>query len=67
MKHFYDPSTGEMCFSMALLAMKDGKKIRRKAWNKSDFISINFLTHLAYCNLRSDDILANDWVEIYED
>jgi hypothetical protein len=66
MKHFYDAATGEMCFSMALLAMKNGKKVRRKSWHGTDFISINFLMHLSYCNLRSDDILAIDWVEIYE-
>ena len=66
MKRSYDPATGEMCFSNALEALKQGKTIKRKGWNQSVSINIHTLRLLPFCNLRSEDILATDWVEDYE-
>ena len=65
MRH-YDAATGEMCFSVALEALRNGKRIRRNAWSGGWFISYVMLEAAPMTNLTSTDIIAKDWVEIYD-
>lgn len=67
MPHFYDAATGEMCFGTALEAMRNGKRVRRKTWGNGPWVSYVMLEYLPYTNLTSQDIIAKDWVEIYDD
>lgn len=67
MPHFYDAATGEMCFGTALEAMRNGKRVRRKTWGNNTWVSYVMLEYLPYTNLTSQDIIAKDWVEIYDD
>lgn len=67
MPHYYDPATGEMCFANALEAMRNGKRVRRKAWGNGPWLSYVMLEQLAYINVTSKDIIAKDWIELYDD
>lgn len=67
MPHFYDAATGQMCFGTALEAMRNGKRIRRKAWSAGWFVSKVMLDMCPYMNITSQDIMAQDWEELYDD
>ena len=66
-QRFYDPATGEMCFGVALEALRNGKRVRRKSWGAGWFISYVMLEIAPMTNLTSQDIIAKDWVEIYDE
>jgi hypothetical protein len=66
-QRFYDAATGEMCFGVALESLRNGKRVRRKAWEHGWFISYVMLEIAPMTNLTSKDIIAKDWVELYDD
>lgn len=57
-----------MKFECALKAIRKGKTVKRKAWNKNEIDKKKYLCLEKYhCEiLWTEDLLANDWVIVDE-
>lgn len=67
----YDGTTGHMSFEIALDVMKRGGKVRRACWQGGwppIFLDVKtgvFFDGPAIAGFDTDDILAEDWVEVF--
>lgn len=71
----YNASTGEMCFSSALLSMKAGGLVRRTTWEPLMWVGLDTSGRFHDLVIRlpngrkdrwrrpMDDLLSEDWVE----
>jgi hypothetical protein len=51
----------DMDFSKALILIKQGKKVRRPAWNQGSYLDLKQLEEFVEEHIIYDDLMATDW------